>query len=422
MLFPRLSAKTFVRGRAFAGATLACGFFVTLTAFADDDEVFKQSRSNGMYLMERGSYAEAEAEFVRAARATSRSSRAWMYKHAGDAAFLREDYGAARRHYALGIATRFERDLWITTDNPGWADAVAGEDRTERPPLEIPQHGSGPNEVAPAPKRTPSYMPLPAQKSQHTREDRRRVNTISQQLKSSARRNSRDARFTMPVDPLTRGVPGSGIARVITPIGTCPAIRSTRGSYIASAGCLAAGGRFPATPWKLMHESGLHELDVCRVDDYWTREGKNLAMPPAAAKDDWAVLAVQSDCHPFFIESIPYILVNRTTIPIGTGKIATVEYADAFEQIVPVLTFCDTPQTAACLEGSRHYAAVWTQLGEETDGMRIGSWRFAGFVAPGGALADLATVPDLVSTLEKAWIVGQQRRTLVDQQDKAAAR
>jgi hypothetical protein len=145
------------------------GVFLALPAVADDDEQFRQARTNGMYYMENRSYAEAEAEFLEAARASSRSSRAWMYKHAGDAAFLQGNYDRARRHYALGIATRFERDLWITDDKRDWARAVAGERSDAHTPLAIPQIGVGSVEV-PLRRRRNNFdlEPLPPPRSQHT--------------------------------------------------------------------------------------------------------------------------------------------------------------------------------------------------------------------------------------------------------------
>lgn len=398
------------------------GLLLSVAAVADDDEQFKQARSNGMYYMENRSYVLAEAEFLKAARASSRSSRAWMYKHAGDAAFLQGNYDGARRHYALGIATRFERDLWITKEKPNWAQAVAGENRVEDAPLTIPHMGSGPNEVArPARKKNLYLEPLPAPRSKHTEEDRRRVNQASRQLVSVSKKKTSPATAPFAVDPLTRGVPGSGIARVVTSDGVCPAVRSTQGSYITSASCLGAQGRFPATPWTLTHESGLHQPDVCQVDDYWTVEGKNSSAPAAGPSESWAVLAVQSDCHGFFIETIPFILVNRPTPPRGTGRLATVEYSDLHDRRVAMLQFCGDAFGRACGEGLNHAAAAWTQLGEETDGLRIGQWRFAGFIAPGGELVDYSTSPNLVSALEKAWDLGHRRRVQAEVEEKAAA-
>jgi hypothetical protein len=398
------------------------GLSLSGAAVADDDEQFKQARSNGMYYMESRSYAQAEAEFLKAARASSRSSRAWMYKHAGDAAFLQGNYDVARRHYALGIATRFERDLWITRENPGWAQAVSGENPVERAPLTLPRLG-GPNEAAPLPRKKKYYLePLPAPRSKHTEEDRKRVKQISRQLTSAAKKASRGVADPFAVDPLSRGVPGSGIARVVTSSGVCPAVRSTQGSYIASASCLTATGVFPPTPWTLMHESGLHQPDVCQVDDYWTVEGKNPSARAANMRENWAVLAVQSDCHAFLIEMIPFILVNRPAPPLGTGRLATVEYSDLHDQRVAMLQFCGDAFGRACGDGLRYPAAVWTELGEETDGLRIGQWRFAGFIEPGGELVDFSTSPHLVGMLEKAWDLGHRRRVQAEVEEKAVAR
>jgi hypothetical protein len=374
-----------------------------------------------MYYMENRSYVQAEAQFLKAARASSRSSRAWMYKHAGDAAFLQGNYDAASKHYALGIATRFERDLWMTDDSRNWAQAVAGESRVDRAPLAIPHRGAGPNDVAsPARKKSFHLEPLPPPRSKHTEEDRRSVNQVSRRLTSAAKRNTTHATVPFAVDPLTRGVPGSGIARVVTADGVCPAVRSTQGSYIASASCLGVTGKFPATPWTLMHESGLHLPDVCQVADYWTVEGKNPSTPAASPRETWAVLAVQSDCHPFIIETIPFILVNRPAPPLGTGQLATVGYSYLYEQRVAMLQFCGEAFGRECNEGLDHHAAVWTQLGEETDGLRSGQWRFAGFIAPGGELVDYSTSPHLVNALEKAWDLGYRRRVQAEAEESAA--
>jgi hypothetical protein len=97
-----------------------------------------------------------------------------------------------------------------------------------------------------------------------------------------------------------------------------------------------------------------------------------------------------------------------------------VAYSDFHDQRVAMLQFCGDAFDRTCGEGLDHHAAVWTQLGEETDGLRPGQWRFAGFIAPGAEFVDYSTSPHLVSALEKAWALGQRRRVRAEAEEKAA--